>query len=159
MATLARRETRISPWREFDRTFNELARLMLRDIATWLSEWGDGELSTRRTWAPATDIFRKGEHLVIRMDIPGVSSESLEVTVNDEGVLTVKGERKWDEGEGVEAFCCERYYGEFERSIQLPEGTDTEHIEAIYKDGVLELRIPYREAPKPSHRRIEVKTG
>ena len=158
MATLVRRETQLAPWREFDRAFNELTRMMLRDLASWLSTWGDGELSTRRTWIPATDIFRKGEHLVIHMDIPGVSPESLDVTINDEGVLTVKGERKWDEGE-VDAFCCERYYGEFERSIQLPEGVDTEHIEASYKDGVLELRIPYREAPKPSQRRIEVKAG
>jgi HSP20 family protein len=115
-------------------------------------------LATRRTWVPALDIYRKEGHLVIQADIPGVSPENLEVTVNDEGVLTIKGERKWEEGE-VEALCCERFYGEFERSIQLPDGVDTERIEASYKDGVLELRIPYREAPKPSHRRIEVKVG
>jgi HSP20 family protein len=158
MATLARRETRLSPWREFDRAFSELTSMMLRDLASWLSEWGDGDLATRRTWVPALDIYRKEGHLVIRADIPGVSPENLEVTVNGEGVLTIKGERKWEEGE-VEALCCERFYGEFERSIQLPDGVDTERIEASYKDGVLELRIPYREAPKPSHRRIEVKVG
>ncbi len=158
MATLARRETQISPWREFDRAFNELTRIMLRDLASWLSTWGDGELSTRRTWVPAADIFRKGEHLVIRVDVPGVSPENIEVTVDDEGILTIKGERKWNEGE-VEALCCERFYGQFERLIQLPEGVDTEHIEATYKDGVLELRLPYSETRKPSQRRVEVKTA
>lgn len=158
MATLARRETQISPWRDFDRAFNELTRIMLRDLASWLSTWGDGEQSTRRTWVPATDIFRKGEHLMIRMDVPGISPKNIEVTIDDKGILTIKGERKWDEGE-VEALCCERFYGQFERSIQLPEGVDTEHIEAIYKDGVLELRIPYSEVRKLSQRRVEVKTA
>ncbi len=157
MATLARRETRVSPWREFDRAFNELTRMMLRDLASWLSEWSNGDLAMRRVWVPTVDMFRKEGHLVIRADIPGVSPENLKITVNDEGILTVKGERKWDEGE-VESLCCERFYGEFERSIQLPEEVDTEHIEAKYKDGVLEIRIPYCEAPKPSQRRIEVNT-
>ncbi len=158
MATLARRETQISPWREFDRAFNELTRIMLRDLASWLSTWGDGEQSTRRTWVPATDIFRKGEHLVIRMDVPGISPENIEVTIDDKSILTIKGERKWEEGE-VETLCCERFYGQFERLIQLPEGVDTKHIEATYKDGMLELRIPYSEARKLSQRRVEVKTA
>ncbi|MCS7191411.1 MAG: Hsp20/alpha crystallin family protein [Armatimonadetes bacterium] len=158
MTTLVRRENRLSPWREFDRAFNELTKMMLRDLASWLSTWEDGECSTQRTWITSTDIFRKGENLVIRMDVPGISPESIEVTVDNDGFLTIKGERKWEESE-VDVLCCERYYGSFERSIQLPEGVDTEHIEASYKDGVLELRIPYREAPKPSQRRIEVKVG
>jgi len=131
---------------------------MLRDLASWLSGWGDGELAARRTWVPTLDIYRKEGHLVIRVDIPGVSPDALEVTVNDEGVLTIKGERKWEEDK-VEALCCERFYGEFERLVQLPDGVDTERIEASYKDGVLELRIPYREVPKPSHRRIEIKVS
>jgi hypothetical protein len=59
MATLARRETRLSPWREFDRAFSELTSMMLRDLASWLSEWGDGDLATRRTWMTALDIYRK----------------------------------------------------------------------------------------------------
>lgn len=157
MATLARREARVSPWREIDRAFGELTSTVLRDLASWFSEWGDGDLTRRRVWVPAVDMFRKEGQLIIRTDVPGVSPETLEITVNDDGILTLKGERKWDEGD-VETLCCERFYGEFERSIQLPEGVDTEHIEARYKDGVLEIRIPYREAPKPSHRRIEVKT-
>jgi HSP20 family protein len=94
MANLARRETRLSPWREFDRAFSELTSMMLRDLASWLSEWGDGDLATRRTWVPALDIYRKEGHLVIRADIPGVSPENLEVTVNDEGVLTIMGGRR-----------------------------------------------------------------
>jgi HSP20 family protein len=59
----------------------------------------------------------------------------------------------------VDALCCERFYGAFERSLQLPDGADTEHIEATYKDGVLEIRMPYREASASSQRRIEVKAG
>lgn len=158
MATLARSETRWSPWRELDRAFSELTSMMLRDMASWLSEWGNGGMMTRSLWAPALDMFRKGDHLILRFDLPGISPDRLEVTVNDDGILTVKGERSWEEGE-VEAFCCERRYGEFERSIQLPEGIDAQQIEATYKDGVLELRIPYREALKPSEHRIEVKVG
>jgi HSP20 family protein len=157
MVTLARRETRRWTMDEFDRLFNELTRTMLRDIASWLSVWEDGKVA-RRPWAPAVDMFRKGDQLILRFDLPGVAPEALEVSVNEEGILTVKGERKWEEGE-VDALCCERFYGAFERSLQLPDGADTEHIEATYKDGVLEIRMPYREAPTPSQRRIEVKAG
>ena len=91
------------------------------------------------------------------MDMPGVPSENIEVTVDAESILTVKGERKWDKGEG-DVLCCKGFYGEFDRSIQLPEGIDPEHTEANYKDGVLELKVPYRESPKPSQKRIESET-
>jgi len=97
MATLARRKTRRWTMEEFDRLFNELTRTMLRDIASWLSVWEDGKVA-RRPWAPAMDMFRKGDQLILRFDLPGVSPEALEVSVNEEGILTVRGERKWEEG-------------------------------------------------------------
>ncbi len=110
MATLVRWTSQWSPWREVDRAFSELSRMMLRDLASWLAEWGDGR-TTARSWVPPAEMFRKGDQLILRLDVPGVAPEALEVTVNEEGILTVRGERRWDEGEEVEAFCCERYYG------------------------------------------------
>jgi HSP20 family protein len=158
MATLAHRKNHLLPWRDLDRAFTELTHWLLRDLATWLAEWSDIGTTTPRAWAPPADIFRKGDHLFVRFDLSGVPPDKLEVTVSDDGVLTVRGERPWDEGE-VETFCCERRYGKFERRLQLPEGVDTANIDATYKDGVLELRIPYREATKPPQRHIAVKTG
>ena len=142
--------TRYDPWRSMDDWRQEMDRvfhpLLQRDDDTSRMVGGD--------WVPAVDIKDEDNKYVIRADIPGVKPEDIEVTM-DNGVLTIRGERRFEETEEKENFKrIERSHGIFYRRFTLPDDTDAEAIEATGKDGVLEVTIP-KTAERHS-KRIEV---
>lgn len=106
---------------------------------------------------PTVDVLRKGEDLLIRAELPGVKPEELDISVT-ENMLTIKGERHEEhETEEEDYYVRESSYGTFERSLRLPEGAETDHIKAEFKDGILEITVPkaaHEEEPKTRH--IEV---
>ena len=102
------------------------------------------------------DAFRHGDHVVIRLDLPGVRPESIEVTV-ERNVLNVRAERGWEPQEGDEIVVAERPQGTFSRQLFLGDSLDAERLEARYEDGVLTVTVPVAEAAKP--RRIAVSVG
>jgi len=106
-------------------------------------------------WSPAVDIKEEDERFVIRADIPGVAPEDIEVFM-EEGVLTIKGERKHESEEEKEGYHrIEREHGTFMRRFTLPKNIDAAQIGATSKDGVVELTLPKAEkATEP--KRIEV---
>jgi HSP20 family protein len=107
------------------------------------------------TWSPRTDIEGTNDHYVVRMDIPGVDKENLNVSLEN-NVLTIKGERKYETKEDSKNhYLLERAYGQFERSFRLTEKVDQEKISADYKNGVLTVKIPKAEEAKP--RSIEIR--
>src|SRR5690606_23654653 len=72
----------------------------------------------------------------------------------DEGVLTIRGEKK-TETEDQERGYSERYYGQFERRIALPQGVDEENAQADFNNGV--LKITLRKTPQAERaRRIPI---
>ena len=88
---------------------------------------------------------------------PGMDPAAIDVSV-DNGVLTISGERRTPlppGGDKVSVYAQERFDGTFRRAIGLPEDADTARVQASYRNGVLKIVIPKREASKP--RRIEVK--
>lgn len=105
-------------------------------------------------WAPATDLVQDGDDLVLKLDLPGMNDDNVDVEVED-GVLTVSGERtgKSESGAG-EHLRRERYFGRFTRSFTLPGGTDPEAIRGSFADGVLELRIPKPAEGQPHRVKI-----
>jgi len=112
--------------------------------------WGDGSNEGATLWSPAVEVFEKGDKLVVRAEIPGVSKDDVSIDVTDD-VLTIQGERRQeseDRGEGF--YRSERSYGRFLRTIPLPDGTDPEKAEARFNDGVLEVTLP---APKREQKR------
>jgi len=142
---------RLDPFREIVGLQDRMNRLF-SDVQT---RWG-GEESTG-TWSPAVDIHEIGDTLVFRMEIPGVKSEDIDVSV-EKGVLMMKGERKRDERFGDEnAYRIERQYGAFARSFSLPTTIDPERIKATYRDGILEVELQKLEAAKP--RKIEIQAA
>jgi HSP20 family protein len=83
-----------------------------------------------------------------------VKPEDVEVTMEN-GVLTIRGERKFEETEERENFKrIERSHGIFYRRFSLPDNTDAEAVHASGKDGVIEITIP-KTAEKQA-KRIEV---
>jgi HSP20 family protein len=105
-------------------------------------------------WHPAVDIKEEKERYVIHADLPGVEAKEIDITMEN-GILTMKGERKMDKEEEHEGYKrVERVRGTFYRRFSLPDTADTDKIEAKSKDGVLEITVPKHAKVQP--RRISV---
>ncbi len=123
---------------EFDRMFNDVMRDVFGRAA------GRGGAGTReQLWAPRLEAFARDGDLVLHADLPGVSLEDVDITL-DANVLTISGERKGttQEEEGVSYYLNELPYGAFRRSVTVPEGVDAESIRARFENGVLEVVLP-----------------
>ncbi len=99
---------------------------------------------------PAMDVTERENEYLIRMDMPGVNREDIDITLA-EGVLTVCGEvkRQHEERSGDRVIREERCYGKLSRSVRLGSHIDEKKVSANYKDGVLELTLPKAEEVKP----------
>ena len=102
------------------------------------------------------DIYEEKDKLVVCMDLPGLRKDDVSVTLQ-EGVLTVKGERKLQAAKDATYYTQERISGTFTRTVQLPVAVDAGKIDAHFRDGVLEIAMPKTEEAKP--KQIEVKVG
>ena len=121
--------------------FTELSRL--REIGTHGREHPHEERQRTHAsaWVPTTDIFADGDRLVIRIELAGVDPDEVDLRFAH-GVLTVSGTRNGDfGGEEPVFYVRERFYGEFRRSITLPEGTRREQIHAGFDDGLVEIVV------------------
>jgi HSP20 family protein len=116
------------------------------------SEWIPGVATSR--WLPPLESFLRDGELVVRLDVPGVDREALDISVEGDR-LTVKGERRAS-NENAEAGRTYRevVYGAFERSISLPWDVDPENVRAQCKDGVLEITMKAPE--KTGAKKIEI---
>jgi HSP20 family protein len=97
-------------------------------------------------FTPPVDVHETEEEYLVKIDLPGVKSADVNVEVND-NVLSISGSRVADETGTAQ--LVERPFGTFTRTLTLPQGVDSDSIEAGYHDGVLELRIPKPAERKP----------
>jgi HSP20 family protein len=115
------------------------------------------EPRANRPWSPAVDIFETENELVLKADVPDVDLKDIDVRVENQ-TLTVAGERKFVQQESGQGYHrIERSYGTFTRSFAVPSVFDTEKIAAAYKNGVLTVTLPKKEAAKPKQIKVEVK--
>jgi HSP20 family protein len=108
-------------------------------------------------WIPEVDILEQNGALVVKVDLPGMKREDIEVGVEGD-MLVIRG-RRAEEKEIKEEnyYCAERASGEFYRAFTLPEGVDAGTIQATYEDGVLEVKMPRSVAAEPKKLKVEVK--
>lgn len=107
-------------------------------------------------WSPPLEVFERGDELVVRADLPGLSKEDVNVEVENE-VLTISGERRQDYEDTSEGYYrSERRYGAFSRSIPLPEDVEADQVKANFRDGVLEVTMPKPQQESSQRRRIDV---
>ena len=99
------------------------------------------------------DAYREGDAVHIWLDVPGVRSDDLDVTV-EKNSLSITAIRSWEPAEDIQVLAGERAQGTFSRTIALGDNLDTSGLEAGYEDGVLHLTIPMAEQAKP--RKVEV---
>lgn len=102
-----------------------------------------------RTWAPRLDVQEDKDNFSVRVELPGLKREDIEVALND-GELTISGERKAETvSEGTEVHRRERIYGKFSRTLTLPSAIKSDQVKAAYKDGILTITLPKAEEAKP----------
>ena len=110
-----------------------------------------------RPWSPSVDILETANELVLKADLPDVSLEDIEVSVENQ-TLTLKGERKFENQDTTTGYhCLERNYGTFVRSFTVPASVDADKVAAEYRNGVLIVKLSKKEAAKPRQVKIEVK--
>jgi len=108
-------------------------------------------------WIPPVDIYESADQeVVLKAELPAMKREDIHLTFEN-GVLTLKGERKFEEEVAKDKFQrVERRYGSFTRSFTLPNTVDASRINATYRDGVLTIRLPQREEAKPKQITVNV---
>ena len=112
----------------------------------------------RGSWVPAVDIYSNGQHeLVLKAELPDMKEEEIELTVEEDNTLTLRGEKKLDtEATEKQFHHIERSYGSFARTFALPPTVDAGKVSAEYKAGVLTVRLPLREEAKPKQIKVQV---
>jgi HSP20 family protein len=106
---------------------------------------------------PAVDVYEKDNTVTVKAEIPGVKSEELDVTIDDD-LLTISGEKKHEnEVKEKDYYRLESAYGRFERTIRLPEAVKAEGAKAAYKNGVLKIELPKSDQTKKKKLKIDVK--
>jgi HSP20 family protein len=151
-----------SPFDVFDRMAEEMDRTfdrMFRDFGVSRGSWLTRPFRSRAgegLWAPRIEAFQQGDRFIVRADLPGLKKDDVQVELTDDAV-TLRGERREEHEEKREGyFRSEREYGQFHRSIPLPEGVITESAQATFKNGVLEISMQAPPA-ETRGRRLEIK--
>lgn len=130
---------RFDPFRDFDRLTEQFDQVWRRASA-----------------AVPLDAHRRGNEVVLQLDLPGVDPDGIDLTV-ERDTLTVTATRDADRREGDEVLASERPRGTFTRRILLGESLDTGRLQAAYDRGVLTITLPVAEQAQP--RRIPVGVG
>ena len=115
------------------------------------------ENATAQRWVPAMDLVESEDHFLLKADLPGLGEEDVNIEIRD-NALTISGERKAEHAQRERGwYRVERSFGQFSRTLTLPEGVNADAVEATFDRGVLEIRVPKPEQRKP--RRISIKSG
>ncbi len=132
-----------------DRINRLLDELMSRGGSESEPETGGGD------WSPKVDLYEMPDRIMLRADLPGVSSDSMDLRIEG-GQLVLTGKRQPPQDIDASAIRrLERPFGAFVRRYHLPDGIDPERVAASYVGGVLEIVIQKRE--ETAVRRIPVK--
>jgi len=108
-------------------------------------------------FVPKVDINEDEKNLYILAEVPGIPKDELKISINDDNVLTIKGEKKAEEKrEDKTHIRIERNYGSFTRSFVLPENVKKESVNANFENGVLKIQFEKTEPIKPKEIEIKV---
>jgi HSP20 family protein len=142
---------RWSPMREMMTLQGDLDRMFGDAFGRRLSE------ESTLPWAPPVDVEETADRYVVRAELPGLKQEDIKISVEDNRLVIHGEKRREAEQAGTNYHRVERVYGQFERSFTLTHAVRQDRIEAIYKDGILEVQIPKAEEAKA--REIQVKVA
>ena len=151
MNRLMQRNERTQPnsWSLWDHDIDRVFQGFFQPVR-WLDE-------ARTDLTPAMDVKESHDEFIVKTELPGVSKEDIQVTLEN-GVLTIAGEcrSEKEEKEGERILRQERRSGKYMRSLRLGTQINEKAIKANYKDGVLELILPKAEEVKPKKITVDV---
>jgi HSP20 family protein len=150
MATM----TRFVPLRT---PFEDVALLQKRLNTIFNDFAGPGEAASS-TFVPAVDVYEDAEKLVLKLEVPGVKPEDLDIRLENQ-TLTIKGERRFESTEKAENFHrIERRFGSFVRSFTLPQTVDSESVLAAADAGVLTVTLSKKAEAQPKQIKVQTST-
>jgi len=117
---------------------------------------GAERMRSRPTFVPRADIYETEENVLLTVDMPGASEETIDVTL-EKDTLTIRANSTHDGPEGYTLAFAEFEAGDYERNFRLTDRIDRDNIQAVYTDGVLKLTLPKAEEAKA--RKISVKAS
>jgi HSP20 family protein len=144
----------IIPWRPF----GEMARWE-RDMERMLGNFftGSGSLATREPNLDL-DLYEEKDQIVVKAEMPGFTKDDIQISIAD-NALTIKGEKKKEEEDsGKDYYRSERVYGAFTRILVLPAEINPDKVQATFKNGVLEIRLPKSEDAKKKEIKVKVQS-
>ncbi len=110
---------------------------------------GTSEEMSTRTWSPAVDIRETEDSYLVHAELPGLSKDDIEITLED-NILKLSGERRFEKDVNEEEYHrIERSYGSFTRAFSLPSRVDSSKVEAAFNNGILTLTVPKVEEARP----------
>ena len=141
-----------SPFAEMERMFDDFLQRRLF-TPSWMPRLRLPDLADVST---SVDMFEEGDDLVIKAEMPGLKKNEISIDFADD-VVTISGEKKSEERtERKDYYRVERSFGSFSRKLQLPVEIQIDKTHALFKDGVLEIRMPKSEEAKRKIRKIAV---
>lgn len=155
----------LQAWRPFRSFRQEMDRLFGDFERQW--GWPRSTFSIEPFWrreaawatAPAVDVTETDKAYELTAELPGLSEKDLDLKIAND-VLTIKGEKQEEKEEKKkDYYLSERRCGTFERSFRLPEGVDTDKIEASFKNGVLKVMLPKTPEAQKTAKKIDVKVA
>ncbi|MGB9749379.1 MAG: Hsp20/alpha crystallin family protein [Caldisericia bacterium] len=145
---------RWEPW-DFD-IFSDFDRLR-REIDRMFEDFIPARREREITFLPKIDLLETDTDIVLKAELPGLKKENIDITVTEDEVH-LKGERKEEMETKKENYLRKEIcYGKFERVVSLPTEVDPEKVQAEFKEGVLEIKMPKKEEAKRKIKKIEIK--
>jgi HSP20 family protein len=136
---------------KFAKDFEMMEARMRRLMENMFGTWSGPSNSTSPKFQPAADIYETPQSLIIRMELAGLTKADISLTLYRQE-LVVSGRRRFPQADPVQRFHrLEIEYGTFERRFQLPKTVDETQIQAEYNNGILLIRLLWRQAGPPRH--------
>lgn len=139
---------RVDPFRSFGNTTRKMFQMM--------DEFDKSVNFDIGSFKPRVDISEDSGNLYVVAELPGVAKEDVKISINEENILVIKGEKKESIGENNTSHRNERALGVFERRFILPDNLAHDKVEAVYDNGLLRLTIAKVEPPKPKEVEISI---
>ncbi|MFO0960523.1 MAG: Hsp20/alpha crystallin family protein [Isosphaeraceae bacterium] len=132
--------TRIPQW-TWRRDLNTPLAALEKEFTKLYDQYRSKLTGGEATWVPDVDLFESDAELLVRIDLPGVDANSIDLSVSGR-TLILRGNRPAPEANVGRARAQERYFGPFGRDVDLAEEVDPEGIRAEFQNGVLSVRLP-----------------
>ncbi len=146
-------------WNGFNDDFNRLINHFFNgfEVSAFRPWSGRGEQIASNVLKPSLDLSATGKSYIIAMEIPGVSSEDINIEL-DRNTLIIRGEKRQDnEEKNKNYYRMERSYGAFQRTLSLPRDADQSKVNARFKKGVLTITLPRVKTDNKKTRQIDIK--